>query len=99
MNIVKMALPPKEIYRFNAAAAAAKLLLSCTTLCDPIDSSPPGSAAGKSEERVHIEPLADHENPIFVVVAQPGRIDDERPGELAVNTEALIQRDPGGGRP
>ena len=44
MNIVKMALPPKEIYRFNAAAAAAKLLLSCTTLCDPIDSSPPGSA-------------------------------------------------------
>ena len=25
------------------AAAAAKLLLSCSTLCDPIDSSPPGS--------------------------------------------------------
>ena len=28
-----------------AAAAAAKLLQSCLTLCDPIDSSPPGSAA------------------------------------------------------
>ena len=27
----------------SAAAAAAKLLLSCPTLCDPRDSSPPGS--------------------------------------------------------
>ena len=27
-----------------AAAAAAKSLWSCLTLCDPIDSSPPGSA-------------------------------------------------------
>ena len=26
------------------AVAAAKLLQSCPTLCDPIDSSPPGSA-------------------------------------------------------
>ena len=26
------------------AAAAAKLLQSCPSLCDPIDSSPPGSA-------------------------------------------------------
>ena len=26
-----------------ATAAAAKLLQSCLTLCDPIDSSPPGS--------------------------------------------------------
>ena len=28
-----------------AAVAAAKLLQSCLTLCDPIDDSPPGSAA------------------------------------------------------
>ena len=28
---------------FLAAATAAKLLQSCLTLCDPIDSSPPGS--------------------------------------------------------
>ena len=28
---------------FIAAAAAAKSLQSCPTLCDPIDSSPPGS--------------------------------------------------------
>ena len=28
----------------GAAAAAAKLLQSCLTLCDPIDGSPPGSA-------------------------------------------------------
>ena len=27
----------------GVAAAAAKLLQSCPTLCDPIDSSPPGS--------------------------------------------------------
>ena len=29
---------------FNSAAAAAKLLQSCPTLCNPIDSSPPGSS-------------------------------------------------------
>ena len=28
---------------FNTAAAAAKSLQSCPTLCDPIDGSPPGS--------------------------------------------------------
>ena len=28
---------------YNAAAAAAKLLQSCPTLCDPIDGNPPGS--------------------------------------------------------
>ena len=28
----------------EAAAAAAKLLQSCPTLCDPIDGSPPGSS-------------------------------------------------------
>ena len=28
---------------FTSAAAAAKSLQSCSTLCDPIDSSPPGS--------------------------------------------------------
>ena len=29
--------------KHSAAAAAAKSLQSCPTLCDPIDSSPPGS--------------------------------------------------------
>jgi len=33
----------KESHRFLAAAAAAKSLQSCLTLCDPIDGSPPGS--------------------------------------------------------
>ena len=33
-------LPGKPIYMY---AAAAKSLQSCLTLCDPIDSSPPGS--------------------------------------------------------
>ena len=32
-----------EVIRPTPAAAAAKLLQSCLTLCDPIDSSPPGS--------------------------------------------------------
>ena len=29
--------------KFNLAAATAKSLQSCLTLCDPIDGSPPGS--------------------------------------------------------
>ena len=32
-----------KIYSIGAAAAAAKSLQSCPTLCDPIDGSPPGS--------------------------------------------------------
>ena len=37
--------PPTLNFLFcaAAAAAAAKLLQSCPTLCDPIDGSPPGS--------------------------------------------------------
>ena len=34
----------RNIQAIAAAAAAAKLLQSCPTLCDPMDSSPPGSA-------------------------------------------------------
>ena len=37
--------PPEKLMTDHAAAAAAKLLQSCPTLCDPMDSSPPGSAA------------------------------------------------------
>ena len=33
----------KKLIRITAAAAAAKSLQSCPTLCDPIDGSPPGS--------------------------------------------------------
>ena len=33
-----------ERVKFKLAAAAAKSLQSCPTLCDPIDGSPPGSA-------------------------------------------------------
>ena len=36
-------LAPPGKPRSNAAAAAAKSLQSCQTLCDPIDGSPPGS--------------------------------------------------------
>ena len=34
---------PNEEGKLNTAAAAAKSLQSCLTLCDPIDGSPPGS--------------------------------------------------------
>ena len=32
-----------KFYGIAAAAAAAKSLQSCPTLCDPVDGSPPGS--------------------------------------------------------
>ena len=32
-----------KFFKLLAAAAAAKSLQSCPTLCDPVDSSPPGS--------------------------------------------------------
>ena len=32
-----------KLNKTNTAAAAAKSLQSCLTLCDPIDGSPPGS--------------------------------------------------------
>ena len=35
---------PSWVGFFFSAAAAAKSLQSCPTLCDPIDGSPPGSA-------------------------------------------------------
>ena len=38
-----MLTPWKKSYDQPAAAAAAKLLHSCLTLCDPRDGSPPGS--------------------------------------------------------
>ena len=45
---MELASPALEVQRLthwtSSAAAAAKSLQSCLTLCDPIDSSPPGSA-------------------------------------------------------
>ena len=44
-NGLKPRLSGSKVYPLGlyAAAAAAKLLQSCPTLCDPIDGSPPGS--------------------------------------------------------
>ena len=39
----EVAFPLTEKQRLNLGFAAAKSLQSCLTLCDPIDSSPPGS--------------------------------------------------------
>ena len=52
----------------SAAAAAAKLLQSCPTLCDPIDSSPPGSTVpgilqARIMEWVAMYPLGDLPDP------------------------------------
>ena len=42
-NVLGSSQKKKKDKRINAAAAAAKSLQSCPTLCDPIDRSPPGS--------------------------------------------------------
>ena len=45
-----------DLWPAAAAAAAAKSLQSCFTLCDPIDSSPPGSPVpGKSHGQRSLE--------------------------------------------
>ena len=52
INIVNMTILHKAIYKFNAAAAAAKSLQSCPTLCDPIDGShqaPPSLGFSRQE--------------------------------------------------
>ena len=44
----------KEYSNYHTAAAAAKSLQSCPTLCDPIDGSPPGSPVpGILQARTH----------------------------------------------
>ena len=40
---VRLLVPYFSVLCHSAAAAAAKSLQSCPTLCDPIDGSPPGS--------------------------------------------------------
>ena len=42
---MEVCIPAEEVclVKAAAAAAAAKSLQSCSTLCDPIDGSPPGS--------------------------------------------------------
>ena len=43
----------------NHAAAAAKLLQSCPTLCDPIDGGPPGSSVpGILQDLTPLAPFA-----------------------------------------
>ena len=43
LSFVHVCILTESSYKQAAAAAAAKPLQSCPTLCDPIDSSPPGS--------------------------------------------------------
>ena len=45
LNVMESFIHPGDgRFTLAAAAAAAKSLQSCLILCDPIDSSPPGSA-------------------------------------------------------
>ena len=45
LEVVKQEMAKANIHIFlESAAAAAKSLQSCPTLCDPIDGNPPGSA-------------------------------------------------------
>ena len=46
------------IYFSTAAAAAAKSLQSCPTLCDPIDSNPPSSGIPGSLQAIPLEWVA-----------------------------------------
>ena len=54
-NKIKCSIKTTIIYHFMhvaaAAAAVAKLLQSCPTLCDPIDDSPPGSCPWDSPSK------------------------------------------------
>ena len=48
----------RKVMTTLAAATAAKLLQSCPTLCDPIDSSPPGSAIPGILQEITLEWVA-----------------------------------------
>ena len=48
----------RSYYLYQYAAAAAKLLQSCPTLCDPIDGSPPGSPAPGILQAITLEWVA-----------------------------------------
>ena len=57
----------------SAAAAAAKSLQSCPTLCDPMDSSPPGSSVhGILQARILDYPIS-----LYDVHHTPGHIDSK----------------------
>ena len=44
-------------FKSVAAAAAAKLLQSCPTLCSPIDGSPPASPVPELKQHLHVDIL------------------------------------------
>ena len=52
--ITEMKVPDQDSLQVQAAAAAAKSLQSCPTLCDPIDGSPPGILQTRTLEWVAI---------------------------------------------
>ena len=60
LNIKKtkiMASGPTTSWQIDAAAAAAKSLQSCPTLCDPLDGSPPGSPSMGFSRQEHCSGL------------------------------------------
>ena len=67
---------PQETLKFNAhhltspigraAAAAARSLQSCPTLCDPIDGSPPGSPVPGIQHKITVQLLERSNTGLFL---------------------------------
>ena len=82
----------EKMYRqgIHAAAAATKLLQSCLTLCDPIDSSPPGSAV---HEIFQVRVLEWGAIAFSVQIAEERRkVKDKREKERYTHLNAEFQR-------
>ena len=62
-----------ELFR-TPAAAAAKSLQSCPTLCDPIDGSPPGSAVLGILQARTLEWVAITHDYFFALITEEGFI-------------------------
>ena len=73
---------------FNMLSAAAKSLQSCPTLCDPIDSSPPGSS---------IHGILQQEYWSRLPFPSPGDLPDTgiEPGSSALQADSLLSEIPG----
>ena len=71
----------------TAAAAAAELLQSCPTLCDPIDGSPPGSPCLGFSRQEHWSGLP------FFLCKDPERLFHQQAvplGWLSLKTDPLV---------
>ena len=73
-----------------AAAAAAKSLQSCLTLCDPIDGSPPGSPVPGILQARTLEWVVDAYNPTILHVSSGGSSDHIRNNYCVLDSDACF---------